>query len=68
MEELKPCPFCGGTAELEDWKIVYESGTTIRCTSCDARIIEGVEDGDGWHDRAVEKWNRRTNENERERK
>ncbi len=60
MEKLKPCPFCGGEPELEDWTHVYESGTTIRCKDCDAHIVEGVDDGNGWHDRAVRKWNRRT--------
>lgn len=57
--DLKPCPHCGGRAELEDWKVAYESGTTIQCMECGACISEGVEDGDGWHKRAVKKWNRR---------
>lgn len=63
-ENLKPCPFCGGTPALEDWKYVYEYGTTIRCTVCHACISEGVEGGNGWHDRAVAKWNRRIVEEE----
>ena len=59
MSELKPCPFCGGKAEIEDWKIGYESGTTIICCDCKACISESVVDGDGWHYRAITKWNRR---------
>ena len=55
----EPCPFCGGSAELEDWKVAYENGTTIRCVRCGACISESGETGKGWHNRAVRKWNRR---------
>lgn len=58
-EPLKPCPFCGGTPNLEDWKCGWEYGTIIKCGACEACISEGIVGGDGWHDRAVEKWNRR---------
>ena len=57
--KLKSCPFCGGEAQIEDWDVGHESGTTILCRKCCACISESVVDGDGWHDRAVEKWNRR---------
>ena len=56
---LELCPHCGGKADTEDWQCGYESGTTIRCTECGACVSEGVEGGDGWHERAVAKWNRR---------
>lgn len=60
MENLLPCPFCGGKAELENWKLACEEiGTIISCAVCDACVSEGVEDGNGWRERAVKKWNRR---------
>lgn len=59
MENLLPCPFCGGEAKLEDWSHVWEYGTIIKCVVCGACMSEGLEDGNGWHERAVEKWNRR---------
>ncbi len=66
MEKIKPCPFCGGVPKVYDWERGYEYGTIIECASCGACISEGVEDGNGWHDRAIEKWNRRVNDiNER---
>ena len=59
MDKLKPCPHCEGKAKIKDWISGYESGTTIICTECGASINEGVESGNGWHERAVSKWNRR---------
>lgn len=61
-EPLRPCPFCGGTPELKDWKFAWEYGTIIKCSSCEACISEGVVGGNGWHSRAIEKWNRRIGE------
>lgn len=63
MEKLKRCPFCGGEAMIEDWTCAYEIGTSIRCSTCGAAIHEGIEDGNGCHDRAVKAWNRRAQEN-----
>lgn len=63
IEKLKSCPFCGGEAKIEDWTCAYEIGTSIRCSTCGAAIHEGIEDGDGCHDRAVKAWNRRAQEN-----
>ena len=31
---LKPCPFCGGTAELRDVRVYLATGWRIRCTGC----------------------------------
>jgi len=58
-EALKPCPFCGGLATIEDWKYAYEDGTTIQCSVCGACISESVVTCDNWHQTVVEKWNRR---------
>lgn len=59
VEHLKPCPFCGGKATIEDWKYAYEDGTTIQCFVCGACISESVVTCDNWHLTAIEKWNRR---------
>jgi Lar family restriction alleviation protein len=65
MEELKPCPFCGGKARIRKLqKLVY----AVRCTDCGATSTSfGVKP---WHDtvfiaqgQAIEAWNRRTHEN-----
>ena len=57
MEKLKACPHCGGHAEIDDWTCGYESGTSVYCIQCGASVNDGVENGDGWHDRAVTAWN-----------
>ena len=56
---LLPCWRCGGQARIDDWVCGYENGTTIECTACHAVVCEGVEGGDGWHERAVKAWNTR---------
>jgi len=68
-ETLKPCPFCGGKAKLEDWGFTRQTGTTIRCSACGAYISESEITCDNWHQTVVEKWNHRpqdTKEGERE--
>ena len=35
--ELKPCPFCGGKAEIHYQPIYTDNGVCIRCTECKAR-------------------------------
>lgn len=55
MEELKPCPFCGGEATL------YNDGVLkyIYCTNCGCRTTRF-----DWYDkkRMVQKWNRRASD------
>lgn len=59
--ELKPCPFCGGMAEImitSKNKIeIRRKGTAylVRCKIC--RASSGAEFD---KDKAVERWNRRT--------
>lgn len=35
--KLKPCPFCGGEAEIHYQPIYMDEGVCIRCTSCHSR-------------------------------
>ena len=64
--ELKPCPFCGGQAELR--KTLGRENYFARCKNmcaitCGRHNINGK-----WRpisqNEAIELWNRRTNENE----
>jgi Lar family restriction alleviation protein len=59
MNELKPCPFCGGKGEIEK---VDEGCFGVGCPNCDFQLMNGPW-AIGWHrsraDAATE-WNRRT--------
>lgn len=35
--ELKPCPFCGGEAELRHGNLYVDRVVLVRCTKCHAR-------------------------------
>lgn len=52
--KLKPCPFCGGEAEIIDDAM----GTISRCRRCGAENGNGVYGVDG-HKLAVKDWNSR---------
>lgn len=66
--ELKPCPFCGGEAELfesEESDDVYDPDTlgfldtyyvTVHCVICRSCGIEGIYNS---QDKAIEAWNTR---------
>ena len=54
MVELRPCPFCGGKAELEDLGWPHH----VYCTACGARVTSILYDEEGDQE-AIEKWNRR---------
>jgi Lar family restriction alleviation protein len=69
MAELKPCPFCGGKAELYSCEAehdIYDSKTLeyveteyytkygCACTSCDCTIAEMLSEQN-----VIEAWNRR---------
>ena len=56
MEELKPCPFCGGKAQIDhyfDAELVYD----IWCTSCTV-ILRAKKDEQS----AIAAWNKRMEE------
>jgi len=54
MTELKPCPFCGGEAEV--WVSDVTDRAVIYCKVCDARIMKPNER------EAIEAWNWRVSE------
>lgn len=61
MDELKPCPFCDGEAEL----LISDFGSNVGCTKCRARarsFIHGVDDLDGSDIKAIKAWNTRKGE------
>ena len=65
-EELKPCPFCGGKAELHLIQM-YEGdepyAVNIRCPECGVNGAEEWKvDGKDFKQRAVKKWNKRVKE------
>lgn len=55
MDELKPCPFCGGKAKIRSEKYWQPNvRRNVICTNCFANT--------GWYkteDEAIEAWNRR---------
>ena len=55
MIKLKPCPFCGGKAKLENMGFPHH----VYCTDCGARVTGRGLAEEGEKD-AARKWNRRT--------
>ena len=49
MEQLKPCPFCGGEATIT----LFIKQIAISCTNCSAVVVEKTAQ------EAIEAWNRR---------
>ena len=69
--ELKPCPFCGGKAELYSMKRdkrkvfgVYHMIAEIRCVGgfCTARVSQAGYDEQNALENAASMWNRRAND------
>jgi len=62
MAELKPCPFCGGYAELRRYTHGSKTSYTVRCRNKCVVTCGTVVDGK-WKPtsmtKALEKWNRR---------
>lgn len=79
MDKLKPCPFCGGEAELKHL-IVYNSSFFVRCTACYARTdyvwidhpcmkAAGLDESTRYTEEqveaeSIEAWNRREEDGE----
>lgn len=59
-EQLKPCPFCGGEAELCSTRLSEDCmGAYVACTSCHTQT-DMMEDAYAPFEDAVSAWNRRT--------
>lgn len=52
--KLKPCPFCGGEAEIYNPMPGYESGYGTYCKSCDSYFTHGDSE-----EEAIKVWNSR---------
>ncbi len=44
MPRLRPCPFCGGEAELKSANIYVDAGWFARCTMCRNRTMVVIVD------------------------
>ena len=59
--KLKPCPFCGGRAHIEDISEPDDMGPiwTILCEKCGASASFGMDGCDATQVETVDSWNRR---------
>ena len=56
MSDLKPCPFCGGEAEIVEHKIYkYASAYGVACLYCEAQTWQRYINAEA----ARKAWNRR---------
>lgn len=60
MSELKPCPFCGGQAEIRKTTIpkTIATGAFVQCEKCGARTRCVIDLGEEY---VIRIWNRRVN-------
>lgn len=57
MTKLKPCPFCGGEAEMIENDLAARSVYIVMCKVCDSMTATRFT-----QEEAAGAWNRRTNE------
>lgn len=68
-EELKPCPFCGGEAEVVQFDFCF----SVECTVCDTKIGDCLCNDSGWvypfnsEQKAIKAWNTRSSDKRWER-
>ena len=55
-DKLKPCPFCGGNAHIED---IMNATWMIVCNECGGSVSFGLDGCDATKDEAITAWNRR---------
>lgn len=61
MTELKPCPFCGGEAEITEYHLSYE----VECSACEATLATSFsiyaddDEKSSVRNELVKAWNRR---------
>jgi len=64
IEEIKPCPFCGGEAELitRGNAFTKKRSAEIECSKCHTLQVTGaIHSSLEWcQEKAIEKWNKRT--------
>lgn len=80
--QLKPCPFCGGHAEMVRKQIYLDHGYRVDCTQCGARgtvvlvnhpkfTYYGLDESTRYteqqaKEKVIEAWNRRADNEKRE--
>ena len=70
MDELKPCPFCGGEAKLKKGfpsrQIAHCRQAVVQCKTCGCRTVTfkqlPMEKWQNVDKQAIEAWNRREND------
>lgn len=60
MPDLKPCPFCGGEAELREELVAGNTRFYVSCENDDCRVIVETRNSvSATKAGAIEAWNRR---------
>ena len=63
MSELKPCPFCGGGAQLDHDRVGVGVYSKVRCIKCYCSTKKfGISTKVSSDELAVEAWNKRVGE------